>query len=545
MKIIYTVILLLILLVLSQSRGDPVYVLNKIDYLMQPYDLRGIAKGIIYLTTYIFTVLTFIIILGLRSFKLFIFFLFVIFILYTIDFFVQLLGVSHGFSMNEYALAMNEAGNIKNLLTYIYEVMYAMGLSFLFVFILYIIRAKIYNVRFSKQYLLIALIPIFIVYFAASKVGTINLNAYTAAIKIPAIALEYKIKFRAIKDRLFDKKIKPENEAKINTIIWIVDESITGSYLSINGYKKNTTPYLNTLLKNTNKVSNFGIVNSISNCSAESNLFLRIGMNPNSKLDFKKARYELPTIFQYAKRAGYTTWLFDSQASKDHLQDYLTLYDKEDIDNFETLDSQVDPKDRDRVFLDKYTEIVKNKKKNEKLFIVIVKFGAHWPYLLSYDNTYSPFTPAMETSLGGMDLEHKEKQINTYLNAIVYSTDLYFKKLISKIDLSDTVVFYTSDHGQNILELNTTKRTHCNSDIIVKNEVSVPLLVFHDKAKTLFPVNKNLFYSQIQIFPTTLSLLGYGQDIVNKYGKTLSEGYLKSNDRKYFLLNVHKVNIYK
>ena len=545
MKTIYTVILLLILLVLSQSIGDPVYVLNKIDYLMQPYDLRGVAKGIIYLTTYIFTVLTFIIILGLRSFKLFIFFLFVIFILYTIDFFVQLLGVSHGFSMNEYALAMNEAGNIKNLLTYIYEVMYAMGLSFLFVFILYIIRAKIYKVRFSKQYLLIALIPIFIVYFAASKVGTINLNAYTAAIKIPAIALEYKMKFRVIQDRIFDDNIQPENEAKINTIIWIVDESITGSYLSINGYKKDTTPYLKSLLKNTNKVSNFGIVNSISNCSAESNLFLRIGMNPDSKLDFKKARYELPTIFQYAKRAGYTTWLFDSQAAKDHLQDYLTLYDKEDIDHFETLDSKVDPKDRDRVFLDKYTKIINSRAKNEKLFIVVVKFGAHWPYLLSYNNAYSPFTPAMETSLGGMDLEHKEKQINTYLNAIVYSTDLYFKKLISKIDLSDTVVFYTSDHGQNILELNTTKRTHCNSDIIVKNEVSVPLLVFHDKAKALFPVNKNLFYSQIQIFPTTLSLLGYGKDIVNKYGKTLSEGYLKSNDRNYFLLNVHKVNIYK
>ncbi len=545
MKKIYVALLVLILVVLSQEIFHPLFVFNRIDYLLYPYDLRGVAKAVIYIITYVSTIYIFMIILGLRSFVFFMFFLLIIFILYSIDFFVQFLGVIHGFSMNEYALAMNEAGNIKNLLTYIYEIIYAIGLSLLFVFILYMIRIKIYKVRFSKRYLLTALIPLFLVYFAASKVGTIHLSSYTPLVKIPAIALEYKMKFRAIKDRFFSDKIKPSQKGKINNIIWVVDESIAGSYLSINGYKKDTTPYLRSMLKNTQKVSNFGIVNSISNCSAESNLFLRIGMSPDMNVDFLKARYDLPTIFQYAKRAGYTTWLFDSQASKDHLQDYLTIYDKEDIDHFETLDSKVDPKDRDRVFLDKYIKIINNRGKNEKNFIVVVKFGAHWPYFLAYDHAYSPFTPAMETSLGGMDMEHKEKQINTYLNAIVYSTDLYFKKLVSKLDLSDTVVFYTSDHGQNILETNSMKRTHCNADIVVKNEVSVPLMIFHDNAKELFPVNKNLYYSQIQIFPTTLSLMGYGKEIVNKYGKTLSDGFLKSEERKYFLLNVRKINVYK
>ncbi len=532
-------------MLLTQSIFEPMFILNETNYLLQPYDAKGFAKGIIYFATYVLTISIFIIILGLRSLKLFILFLSVIFIVYAVDFFVQFLGISHGFSMNEYALAMNEAGNIKNLLTYIYEVLYAIGLSLLLVGTLYIIRVTIFKIRFSALYMMLVLAPIFLVYIAASNVPSIHLSSYTALSKIPTIAINYKLRSRAVKDRFFDDTIKTSNTGKMSTIIWVIDESITGSYLSINGYGKDTTPYLSSLLKDTTKVSNFGIVNSISNCSAESNLFLRIGMNPNMGVDFKKARYDLPTIFQYAKRAGYTTWLFDSQASKDHLQNYLTLYDKEDIDHFESLDSHVIQKNRDRVLLDKYTKIVNSRDKNEKHFIVVVKFGAHWPYLLSYDNAYSPFTPAMETSLGGMDLEHKERQINTYLNSIVYNTDLYFKQLISKMDLSDTVLFYTSDHGQNILETNSMKRTHCNSDIVVKNEVSVPLMVFHDNAKALFPANKNLYYSQIQIFPTTLSLMGYGEDVVGKYGKTLSDGFRNSDDRNYFLLNVNKINTYK
>jgi hypothetical protein len=70
---------------------------------------------------------------------------------------------------------------------------------------------------------------------------------------------------------------------------------------------------------------------------------------------------------------------------------------------------------------------------------------------------------------------------------------------------------------------------------VVKNEVSVPLMVFHENAKSLFTSDKKLFYSQIQLFPTTLSLLGYDENITRKYGKTLYEGYEKSNERKYIL----------
>lgn len=544
MQIFFSYVLIFIAMILSQSIFDPLFIFKELNYLSQPYDLRGIVKGIIYFSTYVLTVITFTVIIGLRSFKIFILFLSVIFILYAIDFFIQLIGTAHGFSASEYALIVNEISNYKYLLSYIDYILYSLMLSFLFVIVIYIIRKKIYKSRFSTISLLIIVIPISIVYLSASKISSIHFSTFTAITKIPAIVIDYKRKSKTIKDRVFDNNIKPTSIGKFNNIVWVIDESITGSYLSINGYKQETTPYLDSLLKETNKISNFGVVNSISNCSSQSNLFLRIGMNPNLDLDFKKSIYNLPTIFQYAKRAGYTTWLLDSQAKKDHLQNHLTLYDKEDIDHFETLSAEVIPRNRDKKLLNILKKVLKGDKDN-KNFIVVVKFGAHWPYLLAYDNKNSPFKPTMDVTYGGMDTEHKEKQINTYQNLIVYSTDLYLKDLISKLDLSDTVIFYTSDHGQNILELDTVKRTHCNKETVVKNEVSVPLLIFHNDAKKLFPANKELFYSQIQIFPTTLSLLGYGDNIVQQYGKTLWEGFSKSDDRKYFLLMAEKVNIYK
>jgi glucan phosphoethanolaminetransferase (alkaline phosphatase superfamily) len=383
-----------------------------------------------------------------------------------------------------------------------------------------------------------------IIYGACKKVDTYKLSNYPANIKIPAIAARYLQNSKPIIKRELNTAITPTKDAQFKNIVWIVDESVVGSYLSINGYDKNTTPYLNKLNSESQDFFNFGVVNSVSNCSSTSNLFLRIGLNPKKDFDIEEQMYTLPTIFQYAKRAGYTTWLMDSQTKENHLQNYLTLYDKESIDHFKTQGPNIKRIDRDKVFLNEATTIVNNNK-DEKNFIVLVKYGAHFPYLLTYDLKESPFQPVVDVSYGGMDLEHKEQQMNTYLNSIHYNTDIYLKALVEKIDLNDTVVFYTSDHGQNILETPNLTRTHCNTETVVKHEVSVPLMVFQKKAKKVFKTDKQLFYSQIQLFPTTLALFGYDKEVVNKYGKTLFSGYSKNEEREFILSSSGEKRVYK
>lgn len=537
-------VFLLVLLIGIQSIYNPLFLWEELHFHFELFDLRGVAKGGIFLVTYLLATLSILILIAIRSWALFFLFLIFSFIFLSMDFFVQLLGVTHGFSLDEYRLSMNEMGNYKYLQAYADTIIESMILALFVVLLFYFIRTKFCFKRFSAPYLLFVVLFLGVVYGACYKVDTYKLSSYAAPIKIPAIALLYLQKSEPLVKRELDSTIKPETEGKFQNIVWIVDESVVGTYLGINGYEKETTPFLKAFNEKSKKVYNFGIVNSISNCSGESNLFLRIGMNPKQKFNVAKQMYTLPTIFQYAKRAGYTTWLFDSQTRKDHLQNYLTLYDKEDIDHFETLGPEVTRVKRDKKFLEDVATIVNNNK-NGKNFIILVKYGAHFPYLLTYDHAYSPFQPVMQMSYGGMDMEHKEEQMNSYLNALYFNVDLYLKSLVETIDLSNNIVFYTSDHGQNILETENLTRPHCNSEVVVKNEVSVPLMVFQDRAKALFSSNQNYSYSQIQLFPTTLSLLGYDEKTVEKYGKTLFTGYTMNEKREYILSSSGEVKSYE
>jgi glucan phosphoethanolaminetransferase (alkaline phosphatase superfamily) len=537
-------LLLSILLITIQSIYHPLFLWEELNFHFELFDLRGIAKGSIFLATYLLAILSILILIGLRSSKLFGLFLLISYLFLSIDFFVQFLGVSHGFSLDEYALSMNELGNYKYLQAYLDTILKSMLLASMVVALFYLIRKKLCKKRFSNQYLGVVLLFVGIIYAACYKVDTYKLSTYPASIKVPAIALDYTIKSKPLIKRQLNEQIKPSKKEQFQNIVWIIDESVVGSFLSLNGYDKKTTPYLDELNQKSQKIFNFGVANSISNCSAESNLFLRIGLNPKKEFNVEEEMYTLPTIFQYAKRAGYTTWFMDSQTRENHLQNYLTLYDKESMDHFKTLGPNVKRIDRDKKFLDEMITIINSKNKT-KNFIVLVKYGAHFPYLLTYDHNYSPFQPVMDVSYGGMDMEHKEQQMNTYLNALYYNTDLYLKELVTKANLKNSIIFYTSDHGQNILESPNLTRPHCNSERVVKHEVSVPLMVFQEHAKELFEKDRKLFYSQIQLFPTTLALFGYSNKRVERYGKTLFDGYKSSEEREYILSSSGEKRVYK
>ncbi len=519
---------------IAQSIHNPLFVFQEIDYLFQPYDLRGYVKGLIYIGAYLLSVAGMVLLLDIASPLILGIAMLCIFIFYAVDFFIQLIGISRGFSIDKLTLAMNEAAHYEFLISYIDYIFYALLLALLFMLILLSVRKFFLKGTLRSKYLLVVAILIMSVFFASKKVSSITFSSFPAFSKTPSIMIWYIVRPKsAFVERILDANITIENEGKVKNILWIIDESITGSYLSINGYEKDTTPYLTSLLKTTNKATNFGIVNSVSNCSSPSNLYLRLGLNPRLNLDFKQAKLTFPTIYQYAKRAGYETWLFDSQAAKDTLQNGMSIYDIKAVDHFYTLERTVLPRKRDDIFVEDVSKLLQTNKSKKK-FIVMVKFGAHFPYLLSYDNQNTFFKPAMEVTYGGMTMENKEKLINTYMNSIRNNTDMYLENVLNKIDLTDTVIFYTSDHGQNILESDNVT-THCNKETIVKNEVTVPLLVFSQNAKKQFSLNPAKKYSQIQIFPTTLALMGYSDSIISKYGYTLWEGIPQSEGRKYYI----------
>ncbi|MBL0942243.1 MAG: hypothetical protein IBJ00_05935, partial [Alphaproteobacteria bacterium] len=100
------------------------------------------------------------------------------------------------------------------------------------------------------------------------------------------------------------------------------------------------------------------------------------------------------------------------------------------------------------------------------------------------------------------------------------------------IDLTNVIIIYTSDHGQNLLH-DGQPITHCRRTQPDINEAIVPLLIFtHNlaafkKFKKAAQLNFNKA-SHFQIYPTLLTLFGYDlQQVKDKYGKSLFEAVEK------------------
>src|SRR5262249_30108858 len=146
-------------------------------------------------------------------------------------------------------------------------------------------------------------------------------------------------------------------------------------------------------------------------------------------------------------------------------------------------------------------------------------FGAHFPY----DDKY-PVEDARFPMIGGDD---RERLISSYKNAVAWSVDEFFRVLLPATDLSNTLIIYTSDHGQNLLD-NGYKVTHCSTDgHIARGEGLVPLFAITLKSDWVKRLNDSAQrgasqFSHFEIFPTLLSAFGYDEQATEaKYGPSL------------------------
>ena len=275
--------------------------------------------------------------------------------------------------------------------------------------------------------------------------------------------------------------------------------------MSINGYKINTTPFLASY-KN---MINLGIASSTANCSATSNILLQSGLQLKDLPDKENKALKMANIFQYAKKAGFKTAYVSNQSFKDKLQNFMTKYDLNYIDYFYQPDLHID-KNKENI---PEENIIKNVKlllnKNDKNFIYIVKAGCHFHYESSYPNSKRIFKPTLNDA-EPISFDKKQKMLNSYCNCIRWKVDKFFEYFFKNISLDDnTIIFYTSDHGQSILE-NGVLNTHCTAHNPPKTQGIVPIVIFtkNNGIKQLVVKNKDKLNSYA-IFPTIISFIGY------------------------------------
>jgi glucan phosphoethanolaminetransferase (alkaline phosphatase superfamily) len=287
-------------------------------------------------------------------------------------------------------------------------------------------------------------------------------------------------------------------------IILLVDESIRADYL----HWHNGNPFTPKLAVHRRKIISFGMAASGGTCSHYSNALLRLSATHDN---ISHSINHNPTLWDFAERAGYRTIYIDGQSginkNAGKLQNFMTDQEARAIDVFYEFDTDIRMHELDFELLKVIEQEIR---KPGKTFIYANKNGAHFPYDSAYPVEETGFTPT-ETDKPNEVFA----KVNSYRNAIHWSVDTFFDEAISKWNLDDALVIYTSDHGQN---LTSGRLTHCSTKNPDPREALVPLLAItgiepiDEALRYGAHVNKNAA-SHFAIIPTVLGFMGYDKMI--------------------------------
>lgn len=332
-------------------------------------------------------------------------------------------------------------------------------------------------------------------------------------------------------------RLVPKPSAGQADIVLIIDESIAARYLDINDaagvYSGLLSPPRNIT------VSNFGIAASITNCSYGSNLTLRHG---GTRDTYQRLNAAMPSIFAYARKAGFRTTYIDAQRTGSAYQNGMDDAERQSIDHFVQFDA-VPVVDRDMAAADALIALLSNGRRD---FVLINKMGAHFPVADKYPEAAATFQPALPRGETAAVTEMKLPENlfsgaeawrlyrNSYRNTVAWTVGAFFDRLFAGARRDGALIVYTSDHGQNLHERGDPgTTTHC-SPFPASEEGAVPLVVidvagigagtgttagrWNAAAKRHFDAS-----SHYRIFPTLLDAMGYDPNAVGRlYGETLA-----------------------
>jgi glucan phosphoethanolaminetransferase (alkaline phosphatase superfamily) len=304
-----------------------------------------------------------------------------------------------------------------------------------------------------------------------------------------------------------------------NNIVFVIDESVRGDHLSLNGYSRPTTPYLEQLAQE-GVLRSWGIAAAGSTCTYRSVALLLTGITqlPDESYQIKKQ----PTLFQFARAMNYATYYFEGQGKTPRFS--LSQQDFDFVDDWFNQDDFGNDFDTDRRQAAKLAELLAESTGN---FVIVFKRGVHFPYNDNYPAEATIYSPVLPGS--AIVSADTRRLINSYDNSLAYNIDSFFEELLATERILDnTVILYTSDHGET---LGAELYPHCGD---TRPEAVVPLLMI--AAPDQFEVDEQYRASHHNTFATLLDLMGV-PDSERRYTYTpslLTATSADSVDRKYF-----------
>jgi glucan phosphoethanolaminetransferase (alkaline phosphatase superfamily) len=295
---------------------------------------------------------------------------------------------------------------------------------------------------------------------------------------------------------------QPSRAQSLDRIVMLVDESVRPDYIDLSRLAP-------TLI-------DFGPTASGGVCSNTSNAILRLAA---ARKDLGSAINAMPTIWQYAKAAGYRTVFIDAQARHvggGGLQNFMTLAETRDIDRHYRIDAEAFAADEELRKI-----IVKELAGDTRVFIYADKEGAHFPYDINYPPDAALYHPT-QTEAGARTLESNAA---SYRNAIAWNVTRFMEALFAEAHMQDMALVYTSDHGQ---QLHPGTVTHCVTETADPRMALVPMLAItsdaalNEKLKAGAAASRGRA-SHFQIAPSLLSFMGYAEkDVARRYDESLT-----------------------
>jgi glucan phosphoethanolaminetransferase (alkaline phosphatase superfamily) len=309
-------------------------------------------------------------------------------------------------------------------------------------------------------------------------------------------------------------KVGPSKAA--THILYLVDESLRPDYIStVPG--NNVTPNFASFAS---QMVNYGPASSGAICSNYANAVLRF---MPSRADIGGGISSTPTIWQYAKAAGFRTVYIDAQGhaieNETRLQNFMTPIERKQIDEFYPLVGATS-NEADRALLD---IINKEFAKPGPVFIYANKQGMHFPYDQNYYTDFGPHHPE-QSEVGTIEIN---SMLNSYRNAVDWNVDKFFAEFAKRISMKDLAMVYTSDHGQYFAP---HEATHCKSSDSHPQMAYVPMFAYVDSAAGMSELAQGAAQSKgranhFQIAPTMLHWMGFAEaDIAAHYPESLHTG---------------------
>ncbi len=225
---------------------------------------------------------------------------------------------------------------------------------------------------------------------------------------------------------------------KVKNVVLIMGESLSSRYMQLYGYKKPNTPFLEKLKNDPNFAYTKGVSSSVDTLTGLQLFFNNV--HNIGAIDL--IRDKSANLFRIARHQGYKTFLLSAQGEglfNEVGTQFIDVYSfKNDL--LKSLRQK-----GDEALFDSLEQF----KFEDRNFIVIHVRHVHEPY--SNWEKYFPKTEAKNA------LESRENQTKSeYSHAICYH-DHWVKQCITHIKRilpNDTIVIFTSDHGQLVGEDN-------------------------------------------------------------------------------------------